>query len=254
MTETRHDRADTLVTQVSRKLRADIDRGIYMPGDKLPSEAQLTLDYAVSRTVVREAIASLRSDGLVEARRGSGVYVLEPAEATDQPFTNLNVEKISSVIELLELRSACEIEAAGLAASRRSASQMDEIVAASRKVSACLQAGMPTRDADFELHLAVANATNNPRFGELLRLLRSGIIPRGELQGAAVGQRPLDYNISLQEEHDAIIDAILDGDVDAAREAMRRHLKGSLRRYRDLLRRGRTDPTAGTPLGAEISE
>lgn len=229
---------DTLVTQISRKLRSEIEQGIYIPGGKLPSEAQLSQEFSVSRTVVREAIASLRSDGLVTVRRGSGIFVLEPSEATESPFTNLNVEKISSVIELLELRSACEIEAAGLAASRRSASQIEAIDAASRTVAQCLQAGLPTRDADFNFHLAIADASNNARFGEFLRLLRPGIIPRGELEGGKEGERPADYNRSLQQEHEAIVEAIVDGDAAAARENMRAHLKGSLRRYRDLLRRG----------------
>src|SRR5688572_587701 len=65
----------TLVVQVSNTLRNAILGGKYHPGEKLPSEAKLTEAHGVSRTVVREAIAALRADGLVEPRRGAGVFV-----------------------------------------------------------------------------------------------------------------------------------------------------------------------------------
>ncbi len=152
------------------------------------------------------------------------------------PFNDLAVGRISSVIELLELRTVFEVESAGLAASRRSAVQVEAIVDAHRRVGDCLGVGLPTRDADFEFHLAIAQATQNRRFPEFLQLIRSGIIPRGELQGAAPGSRPKDYNLHLQEEHAKIVDAIIEGDADAARQYMAAHLRGSLERYKVLLR------------------
>ena len=83
---------------------------------------------------------------------------------------------------------------------------------------------------------AIAEATQNRRFPEFLQLIRSGIIPRGELQGSAPGSRPKDYNLHLQEEHGQIVDAIIEGNADAARERMRAHHRGSLERYKVLLR------------------
>jgi GntR family transcriptional repressor for pyruvate dehydrogenase complex len=143
------------------------------------------------------------------------------------------------VIELLELRTACEIEAAALAATRRSPAQLEVIMDAHDGVIRSLQAGEPTRDVDFAFHMAIAEATQNRRFPEFLTLIRQGIIPRGELQGSAPGARPKDYNQHLQEEHSHILDAIIEGDSEAARERMRAHLRGSLERYKALLRAGR---------------
>lgn len=220
-------------------LRHALGTGEYRPGDKLPSEAELTRIYSVSRTVVREAIAALRSDGLVEARKGAGVFVLDPSTRPGRAFDDLTTQRISSVIELLELRTACEIEAAAFAATRRSAVQLEEIYDAHARVETCLRAGEPTRDADFAFHLAIADATQNRRFAEFLQLIRSGIIPRGELQGAEPGARPKDYNQHLLEEHQRIVDAIATGDAGAARDRMREHLRGSLERYQELLRAGR---------------
>lgn len=234
----------TLVVKVSDALRTQLSSGRHKPGDRLPSEAQLTREFGVSRTVVREAIAILRADGLVEARKGAGVFALAGGLEKKQPFRDLTTERISSVIELLELRTVFEVESAGLAASRRSAGQIEAILEAHRRVGQCLAEGAPTRDADFELHLAIAEATQNRRFPEFLQLIRSGIIPRGELQGSAPGSRPKDYNLHLQEEHGQIVDAIIEGDAEAARERMRAHLRGSLDRYKALLRARTTTGSA----------
>ena len=226
----------SLAAKISSALRRDLSEGVFRPGDRLPSESELTREYSVSRTVVREAIAILRADGLVEARKGAGVFAVEVKPAKELPFNDLAVGRISSVIELLELRTVFEVESAGLAASRRSAVQVEAIVDAHRQIGDCLAAGLPTRDADFEFHLAIAQATQNRRFPEFLQLIRSGIIPRGELQGAAPGARPKDYNLHLQEEHARIVDAIIEGDADGARQYMAAHLRGSLERYKVLLR------------------
>lgn len=225
-----------LVTYVSELLRQAIQAGNFKPGEKLPSEAKLTQAHNVSRTVVREAIAALRSEGLVEARQGAGVFVLEVAQPEILPFQNLDYERISSVIELLELRTAVEVEAAALAALRRSPQQEERIIDAHREVLRRLENGGATSDADFALHLAIADAANNPRFREFLSMIGAGVIPRAALQDGQDASSG-NYIAKLHEEHSAIIDAISMSDEDAAREAMRKHLKGSQARYRAVLRR-----------------
>ncbi|WP_018632554.1 FadR/GntR family transcriptional regulator [Neomegalonema perideroedes] len=231
---------ESLVSQLAQALRKELEAGAFRPGEKLPSEHELTRIHSVSRAVVREAVATLRADGLVEARKGAGVFALDPADRPARPFDDLTSSRISSVIELLELRTACEIEAAAAAATRRSPAQLEAILEAHARIGALLRAGEPTRDADFAFHLAIAEATQNRRFPEFLHLIRAGVIPRGELQGAEPGARPKDYNLHLQEEHGRIVDALIEGDADQARERMRAHLRGSLERYQALLRSGRS--------------
>lgn len=224
----------TLVVRVANALRSSILAGDYRPGDKLPSEARLTEAHGVSRTVVREAIAALRSDGLVEPRRGAGVFVLEPAEVPGLPFQNVDHARISSIIELLELRAAVEMEAAGLAATRRSPAQEEAIIDRHRAVGACIAEGAATSAADFALHMAIAEATNNPRFAEFIALMGQNAIPRAALSDAK-GDASKAYLAQLHEEHGRIVTAISNGDAEGAREAMRAHLQGSQRRYRALL-------------------
>lgn len=227
-----------LVAKVSNDLRQSIQAGTFLPGTKLPSEAKLTDAFGVSRTVIREAIAALRADGLVEAQQGAGVFVLEVQEQEVQPFQNLDYDRISSVIELLELRTGVEVEAAGLAALRRSPQQEETIIRCHNEILARLEAGQPSAEADFALHLAIADAANNPRFREFLSMIGSGVIPRAALQ-SGVDTSSEAYIAHLHNEHALIIEAIFNGDENGARDAMRQHLKGSQMRYRALLRLSR---------------
>ncbi|WP_440411389.1 FadR/GntR family transcriptional regulator [Neorhizobium petrolearium] len=229
----------TLVSKLGDALRQAITAGQFPPGSRLPSEAQLTEAHGVSRTVVREAIAALRADRLVEARQGAGVFVLEPPTSAKAPMlslSNIDLARVSSMIELLELRTAVEVEAAGLAALRRSPAQEEVILDRHYAVRACLEASMPTSEADFALHLAIAEATNNPRFREFLTMIGRNLIPRAALRSDDSETDQAAYIKLLDDEHNAIVAAISNGDEEGAREAMRRHLRGSQLRYRALLR------------------
>jgi DNA-binding FadR family transcriptional regulator len=232
----------TLTARLGERLRTAIVEGEFPPGSKLPSEAQLGKSHGVSRTVVREAIASLRADRLVDTRQGAGVFVLEPPEGvvpSSLSFRNLDPARVSSMIEVLELRTAVEVESAGLAALRRSPLQEEVILDRHDAVRACLEAGTSSSEADFALHLAIAEATNNPRFRDFLTMVGSSIIPRAAL-GAVDDERDQSAYITLiDDEHRAIVVAISNGDEDGARDAMRRHLRGSQTRYRSLLRQNR---------------
>ncbi|AVA26040.1 MULTISPECIES: FadR/GntR family transcriptional regulator [unclassified Rhizobium] len=232
-------RSQTLVTRLSNTLRRAIASGQFPPGSKLPSESQLTETHGVSRTVVREAIAALRADRLVEAQQGAGVFVLESPALPVLSFGNLDQARVSSVIELLELRTAVEVEAAGLAALRRSPAQEETIFERHQALRDCLNAGVPTSEADFALHLAIAEATNNSRFREFLSMIGPRIIPRAAMREGELESDQDAYILLIDEEHRQIVVAISNGDEEGAREAMRRHLRGSQERYRALLREQR---------------
>ncbi len=147
-----------------------------------------------------------------------------------------NSSRISSVIEMLELRAAIEIEAAGLASQRRSPAQAEAINEACEAIEAGIGAGTPTIEADYAFHTAIAAATNNARFREILTMLGDSLIPRRALREAEDQIAPGDYLSQIQVEHRTIAEAIARQDEAAAREAMRVHLKGSEARYRRLLR------------------
>ncbi|SMF21250.1 DNA-binding transcriptional regulator, FadR family [Xaviernesmea oryzae] len=230
-------RGRNLVETVGQRLRNAIAKGDLKPGDKLPSESGLTQQHQVSRTVIREAIASLRADGLVEVRHGVGVFVLAPQAGLQKGFRSVDSNRVSSIIEMLEVRAAIEIEAAGLAASRSSPAQQELIFECLDTMNRQIAAGSSTVESDRAFHLAIADSTNNPRFRELLEAIGQQMIPRSLLQEEDVDISPPDYLSQIQSEHSLIARAIADGDDSAARDAMRTHLKGSQQRYRALIRR-----------------
>lgn len=226
-----------LATKVAEDLRRTIASGEVPVGGKLPSESTLTGTYKVSRTVVREALATLRADGLVEPRQGAGVFVIGNEPSPGGGFLRPEPKRLSSAIELLELRTAVEVESAALASLRRSPAQEEAILERCDDLDRLIAAGAATAEADRDFHLAIADATNNPRFREFLALMGSSAIPRRALQDGTAGERtPADYLVQIQAEHRAIAAAISLGDPDAAGEAMRLHLKGSQDRYRAMLR------------------
>ena len=226
-----------LAARLADTLRRKVMGGQIPVGAKLPSEAELTRAHGVSRTVVREAVASLRAEGLVESRQGAGVFVIADGAGPEGAFRDVDPDKISSIVEMLELRAAVEIEAAGLAARRRSAAQEDAIFRACEAMEALIARGAPSAPGDYAFHLAVAAATNNPRFAEFLDLTGLGVIPRAGLQEARPSASP--YLAQMMAEHRAVADAIAAGDEAGAKAAMRTHLEGSQQRYRNMLRKGR---------------
>jgi GntR family transcriptional regulator, transcriptional repressor for pyruvate dehydrogenase complex len=228
----------TLTAQVVEALRREIEDGDYAPGDKLPAEPVLVERFGFSRTVIREAIAALRADGLVESRHGVGVFVLGPRQNPEsiELFTQAT-DKISDIIEELELRIGIEVEAAGLAALRSSPAQEAEIQSQLEIFGQLVERGLPTDQADFDFHMAIAKATNNGRFKAFLEHVGRRIIPRVKFRSAMGGVDPLpSRDRILLAEHTEVAEAIWARDPERAREAMRRHLLGGIKRYRALTR------------------
>ncbi|MGE0502652.1 MAG: FadR/GntR family transcriptional regulator [Rhizobiaceae bacterium] len=225
-------RKPRLADRMADGLRGKIVAGKLAPGAKLPAEHRLAEEYGVSRTVVREAVARLSADGLVHARQGAGVFVTDRASAlADGMFSEIG-KKISMVLNVLEVRMAIEMESAALAAQRRSPSQAADIVAAYRTFDALLERGESTGSADFAFHRAIATATNNPFYVEILDALGLRAIPRELVTTISEELRRVpEYQVLLQAEHREIVNAISAGDPEAARQAMRNHLSASQHRY-----------------------
>ena len=224
-----------LTETVTEALYGEIDGGTWRPGDKLPTEQALIDRFGVSRTVIREAVAGLRADGLIESRHGVGVFVLD--RMTTHGASKGAATRISELVEELELRAAVEIEAAGLAALRASPGQEIEIHDRYGQFAALVRNGEPTVAADFAFHIAIARATNNPRFERFLSQLGRRTIPRDQLRSTLGKSAPVpNRDDQLDAEHRAVAEAIGRHDATAARDAMRSHLVGSLERYRALAR------------------
>lgn len=230
----------TLTQSVTDALRKQITDGDVEPGQKLPAEPMLIKQFGVSRTVVREALSALKADGYVEPRHGSGVFVLDPADRkSDHALFNVDRDRASSVLEALELRAGVEIEAAGLAAMRRSPAQEAKIAEAFEALRTATIGGQSASDADRQFHSAIAQATNNPFFKEFLDFVtQRTIVEPGKMGHGTDAAKKLRQTRNFTEEHRAILTAISDQNIDAAREAMRAHLVASRERIRNQNRQG----------------
>jgi GntR family transcriptional regulator, transcriptional repressor for pyruvate dehydrogenase complex len=219
----------SLAHELITRLTADITSGNIPPGARLPTEQALIAATGVSRTVVREAVAALRAEGLVVTRQGVGAFVPENAR---RPF-RIDFGRFSSirdVIEVMELRTGLEVEAAGLAAERASAAQVRVIGDCLHVIERALKRGQDAIDEDFALHCSIADASGNPQFRRLLEYLGRLIIPRQTISGGPGIPRRV-YSKLFQQEHRDIVRAIRKGSVAQARSAMRRHLLNSRKRY-----------------------
>ncbi len=204
---------------------AELIRGPdFPPGSRLPSEMEMGSRFGVSRTVIREAISRLKSEGLVESRQGSGVFVRDATLDTPFRIDRSAVDSVRSVLQVVELRKALEAEIAALAAERSTRAQLAEIRRALKQIDKDVRAGKDGADADMAFHFSIARATGNPHFLALMdflaRFLRGAIrVTRGyEATREELSQQ-------VKDEHRAVVEAIVRHDPDAARTAARHHME-----------------------------
>ncbi len=225
----------SLTSEVTTRLLAEISSGRLSPGQRLPTEQELMQSMKVSRTVVREAISALKAQGLVITRQGSGAFV--SAVPAPKTFT-LEPEMLRSldaVINVLELRLAVEAEAAGIASLRGDDDALQAIKDAHAAFEAAIDRGETAADEDFAFHLAIANATGNPKFTEFLKFLGAYVIPRQTLRvWEMTFSSKAEYLARIKLEHGRIVAAIVDRKPDLARSAMREHLTLAAARYRSF--------------------
>jgi GntR family transcriptional repressor for pyruvate dehydrogenase complex len=224
--------------QVAEWFGREIRAGRLVSGEKLPTEQELITRFGVSRTVIREAMASLRSEGLVVSRQGSGVFVADHKANLTFRIVSNEVRSLTEVQNVLQLRLAVELEAAGIAAERRS----DEDLAHMRRtldvIDASIASGGAAIESDFAFHRAISSATGNPYFERFMHFLGPVIIPRQSIRPTSEtpDQRRL-YLEQVQSEHRRIYQAIERRNVEAARFTLREHLEASRERYRRMFER-----------------
>ncbi|MGA0617087.1 FadR/GntR family transcriptional regulator [Paracoccus sp. KR1-242] len=218
-------RGPHLSTLVASSISREIAQGRLTPGDQLPTEQQLAQTFGVSRNIVREAIARLRSEGLVWSQQGRGAFV---ATKSDAPALKLDLgpaQDTTAFASLFELRGLLEVEAAALAAGRRGAADLDAMSRALVEMGQAAYGSRAWLAADLAFHQAIASATRNDYIMQCLAAVservRDSILASGhhrasdELAEATLG------------EHQDILSAIGAEDHQAARQAMARHLKNA---------------------------
>lgn len=231
----RTKRSPSLTKQVVDDLMQKIADAKLHPGEKLPTEAELMLDYAVSRTVIREAISRLQAAGLVETKRGIGTFISEASQSSLPMQASLFLT-LREIENMLELRIILESEAAGLAAHRRTNQHLINMEEALEQFNKDALRGDLAIDADYNFHLNIAKATNNPYFERVFIYLGISTIPRLRLSTIPLANKhdqSSAYLLKINEEHKAILKSIKDKDEMGARANMHLHLSNSQKRIKE---------------------
>ncbi len=230
-------RPRNLALGVVEELADRIRDGRLGAGAKLATEAALMTEFGVSRTVVREALSKLQASSLVETRHGVGTFVTGHADSAVFRIRADQLETLHDVVAMLELRIGVETEAAGLAAQRRTAGNLEAMHQALAAFNHAVEAGHDAVGPDFRFHLEITRATQNGHFDNLVQTLGTAIIPRARLDpSAASADERQSYLRRVNAEHGSILDAITARDSEAARAAMRTHLANSRERRRRAAR------------------
>lgn len=217
---------EKLSTAVVRQIELLILRGILRPGERLPSERELSETLGVSRPSLRDAVADLQERGLLTARAGAGIFV---ADVLGSAFSPALIELFSShedaVFDYLSFRRDMEGLTAERAATHGSDTDLKVVASVFAKMEAAHSKRNPTDEArlDAEFHMAIIEASHNVIMLHMMRsmfdLLREGVFYNRQVMFKQRTTRS-----ALLDQHRAINDAIQARDPRAARAAVEAHL------------------------------
>jgi GntR family transcriptional repressor for pyruvate dehydrogenase complex len=200
------------------------------PGSKLQSENQLAKQFGVSRSAVREAVSGVASLGLLEIRKGAGMFVRAPSVGNLE-FRGVDYTNLANTAKFLEIRAGLDSAAARIAAIRRTD---DEVKFLREMCAATSRADLPIADAvqtDLAFHLAIVRATRNEYFVSiqsfLLDHLRAGIHFSRTLE--SYSQEMVE---EVRREHREILQAIEDRKPDLASRLAEQHVLNARSRMR----------------------
>jgi GntR family transcriptional repressor for pyruvate dehydrogenase complex len=221
------NRGPHLPTLVASSLTREIAQGRLKPGDQLPTEAALASTFGVSRNVVREAIARLRSEGRVWSQQGRGAFVSEATMASVLKIEHDESQPVDAFIALFQFRSILEVQGTALAARLRTEGDLERMHDAVEAMATAIYGSVAWLNGDVEFHQAIAGATHNTYVmqvvGFVSERVRESILAVGEHRSDDMAQ-------VTEREHRRILAAIEARDEPAARQAMQAHLSGAAKR------------------------
>lgn len=246
--------AEKLSTSVVRQIEALILRGILRPGERLPSERELSERLGVSRPSLRDAVAELQEQGLLATRAGSGIYVAEVLGSAFSPaLTRLFATHEEAVFDYLSFRRDMEGLAAERAANLATDSDLKVIQLIFDKMEAANSKRNPQEEAalDAQFHTAIIEASHNVVMLHMMRsmfdLLREGVFYNRQVM---FNQRTT--RTALLDQHRAINTALQARDPEGARAAIEAHLDYVGRALRDQQKSQKNEAIAIKRLQQEL--
>lgn len=222
-------RVGTLTQQVAQELGQRIVRGDHLPGEALPSEADLSAELEVSRTVVREALKVLAAKGLIRSRPRVGP-VVQPRRGWERldsdvlAWSTQDGEHLRAFLrQLTEVRRIIEPDAARLAATRATAEELRQIAAAFSAMEHAVADPSAFLTHDLAFHEAIIEAAHNDVLVGLLLTLRKGLVASRQVSTGTLRQdtpETAQARTTALALHRAVLDALRERDGRQAHEAM----------------------------------
>jgi DNA-binding FadR family transcriptional regulator len=217
--------------ELANTLRGFIEEGVYPKGEQLPTEQELVNEFGVSRSVVREAITILKTDGIIETFQGRGSFVSSEGPPSTFRFASPDLEDDAAIAETLEFLVAHEVAATGLAALRRSNTDIRSIKQALDEMAQAIRNNESGVEQDLQFHQRIVFATRNAHFISFNNFLENGV--RKLIRAARTNtSRFSGLAETVHAEHQEIYDAIVAGDRDRAETAAETHLRNAADRLK----------------------
>lgn len=212
----------TLADQVTDRLLEYIESQHLKPGDLLPSETSLVTSFGVSRPVVREALKNLAGKGVIEIVNGKGALIRPVDPDPLRLFFRRAMQMDShAMLELMEVRKGLEIQSAILAAQRRDSADLEAI----RRALSAMRENIHNLDTytrlDVEFHLRIAAASHNTMMVSLVESIRDAL--RNTIAAGLQSRGPALQLDSIQRTHEELYQTLVEGNAQAAMQAMARH-------------------------------
>ena len=231
-----------LTTTVFEQLLSYVVRGSWAPGERIPPERELCQHLGIARTSLREALKAMELVGMLDSRVGEGTFVCPRSEFLSRPllwaFTGADHEELQ---EIMEARTIIEENLAGLAAKRGTPEDIKAIGLAVQLMRDSMARGDSIIEADMAFHMAVSAAAKNGVMRNAVQLLRN--LMRQWIQYKLLIP---DVPDAVLKRHVTIYRAIAAGKVNAARNAMRLHLRETIELVTHVVEQRRADTKASS--------
>lgn len=231
----RISRSQSLSSEVVEKIKELIVSKQVAIGEKLPGEHKLCDLFGVSRTVIREAISQLKSKGMLETKHGIGAIVINDQDRVSDMAYFIDPTDLKSVLQILELRISVESMGASYAAQRRTEEDLVKLKKCLDAFEAAMESDTETHQQDYEFHLAITEATQNPYYVHFFKNISHHAIPRMKAWMSSRNKKKTKAYLSkIHDEHRAVFKAIQNQNERMARAAMHDHLYQAYEHYSSI--------------------
>jgi GntR family transcriptional regulator, transcriptional repressor for pyruvate dehydrogenase complex len=216
----------TLGHQVATQLASMVTGGKWRPGDRLPPEMELCKILHIGRSTLREALKSLAFVGLVQMRHGEGTFVAgEMDHLLDRILAKGLIRSEKTVADVCEARLVLETELVALSAERITDQEIGTLKALVEQMGDHVEADdLIFEDLDLEFHMQIAASSKNPVLQQVMNPIRELV-----REWIRKSQQFPGLRLNAHQQHQSILEALIQRKPERARKVMREHLQTFLR-------------------------